>query len=143
MANDARYYAAACQTDLPNPPARDGIARQVGHMLALIDRAVLGYSPFAPVRLLVFPAFGPAGPTISRTLDGLLDRLAVPVPNEHTARYRAKAREHGVYVQTATFLERDDRYPGHVFNTTCLIGPDGLLAKYRKTHPWIPWEVHA
>jgi predicted amidohydrolase len=30
-----------------------------------------------------------------------------------------------------------------VFNTTCLIGPAGLLAKYRKTHPWIPWEVHA
>src|SRR5437588_3971547 len=26
---------------------------------------------------------------------------------------------------------------------TCLIGPDGLLAKYRKTHPWVPWEVHA
>jgi predicted amidohydrolase len=39
--------------------------------------------------------------------------------------------------------ERDARYPGQVFNTTCLIGPDGLLAKYRKTHPWIPWEVHA
>jgi predicted amidohydrolase len=30
-----------------------------------------------------------------------------------------------------------------VFNTTCLIGPDGILATYRKTHPWIPWEVHA
>ena len=24
----------------------------------------------------------------------------------------------------------------------CLIGPDGILATYRKTHPWIPWEVH-
>ena len=30
-----------------------------------------------------------------------------------------------------------------MFNTTCLIGPTGILAKYRKTHPWIPWEVHA
>jgi predicted amidohydrolase len=30
-----------------------------------------------------------------------------------------------------------------VFNTSCLIGPDGLLYKYRKVHPWIPWEVHA
>jgi predicted amidohydrolase len=142
MANDARYYAAACQTDLPNPKGRDDIARQVGHMLALIDRAVLGYAPFAPVRLLAFPEFGHAAP-IYPTVGELLDRLAVPVPNEHTDRYRAKARQHGVYVQTATFLERDDRYPGHVFNTTCLIGPDGLLAKYRKTHPWLPWEVHA
>ena len=30
-----------------------------------------------------------------------------------------------------------------VFNTTCLIGPEGLLYKYRKVNPWIPWEVHA
>ncbi len=24
-----------------------------------------------------------------------------------------------------------------------LIGPEGLLARYRKVNPWIPWEVHA
>ena len=73
-------------------------------MLAMIDRAVLGYAPFAPVRLLVFPEFGHAAP-IYPTVDELLDRLAVPIPNEHTDRYHAKAREHGVYIQTATFLE--------------------------------------
>ncbi len=142
MATDARYYAAACQTDLPNPKSRDGIARQAAHMLAMIDRAVLGYAPFAPVRLVVFPEFAHAAP-IYPTVAELLDRLAVPLPNEHTDRYAAKAREHGVFIQTGSFLEADARYPGHVFNTTCLIGPDGLLAKYRKTHPWIPWEVHA
>jgi predicted amidohydrolase len=111
-------------------------------MLAMIDRAVLGYAPFFPVKLLVFPEFGHAAP-IYPTVEELLDRLAVPIPNEHTDRYRQKARQHGVYIQTATFLERDDRHPGHVFNTTCLIGPDGILTKYRKVHPWIPWEVHA
>jgi predicted amidohydrolase len=137
-----RYYAAACQTDMPNPRTRDEIPRQVDHMLAMIDRAVLGYAPFFPVRLLVFPEFGHAAP-IYPTVEELLDRLAVPIPNEHTDRYRHKARQHGVYVQTGSFLERDDRYPGHVFNTTCLIGPEGLLTKYRKVHTWIPWEVHA
>jgi predicted amidohydrolase len=142
MPSDLRYYAAACQTDLPNPTGRQGIARQVSHMLAMIDRAVVGYAPFAPVRLVAFPEFGHAAP-IYPTVAELLDRLAVPLPNEHTDRYRLKAREHGVYIQTASFLERDDRYPGHVFNTTCLIGPDGLLTRYRKVHPWIPWEVHA
>jgi predicted amidohydrolase len=30
-----------------------------------------------------------------------------------------------------------------VFNTTCLIGPEGLIHKYRKVNPWIPYEVHA
>src|SRR6516225_2246663 len=142
MSDAIRYYAASCQTDLANPRTRAEIGGQVDHMLAMIDRAVLGYAPFFPVRLVVFPEFAHAAP-IYPTVDELLDRLAVPIPNEHTDRYRAKAREHGVYIQTATFLERDDRYPGHVFNTTCLIGPDGLLARYRKTHPWIPWEVHA
>src|SRR5262249_34183119 len=72
----------------------------------------------------------------------LLDKLAVPVPNEHTDRYHQAAKKHRVYVQTGSFLERDDRWPGHVFNTTVLVGPDGVLTKYRKVHPWIPWEVH-
>ncbi len=142
MPSEVRYYAAACQTDLPNPRNRDGIARQVDRMLAMIDRAVLGYAPFFPVRLVVFPEFSHAAP-IYPTVAELLDRLAVPLPNEHTDRYRLKARQHGIYIQTASFLERDDRHPGHVFNTTCLIGPEGLLSKYRKVHPWIPWEVHA
>ena len=142
MTADLRYYAAACQTDLPNPKTREGIARQVDRMLAMIDRAVLGYAPFAPVRLVVFPEFGHAAP-IYPTVAELLDRLAVPIPNEHTDRYHQKARQHGVYIQTASFLERDDGYPGAVFNTTCLIGPDGLLTRYRKVHTWIPWEVHA
>jgi predicted amidohydrolase len=30
-----------------------------------------------------------------------------------------------------------------VFNTTLLIGPEGILSRYRKVNPWIPWEVHA
>ncbi len=142
MAVEPRYHAAACQTDLPNPRHRDGIARQVDHMLAMIDRAFLGYAPFFPVRLLVFPEFAHAAP-IYPTVEELLDRLAVPIPNEHTDRYHHKARQHGIYIQTGSFLERTDRYPGQVFNTTCLIGPDGLLTRYRKVHPWIPWEVHA
>ena len=30
-----------------------------------------------------------------------------------------------------------------MFNTTCLIGPEGIVTKYRKVNPWIPFEVHA
>ena len=40
-------------------------------------------------------------------------------------------------------LEEDPRWPGVVFNTTCLIGPEGILYKYRKVNTWIPYEVHA
>lgn len=137
-----RYLAAACQTDFPNPADRAAIPDRVGHMLGMIDRAVIGYRPFGDVKLVVFPEFGHAAP-IYETVTELTDRLAVPIPNEHTHRYHQKARDLGVFIQTGSFLEVDTKYPGCVFNTTCLIGPDGLLYKYRKVHPWLPWEVHA
>ncbi len=136
-----RYYAAACQLDLPNPKTRDQIAARVDRMLSLIDYAVTGYEPFFDVRLVVFPEFAHAAP-IYPTVDELIERLAVPIPNEFTELYHRKCRKLNVYLQTGTFLEVDSRHPGHVFNTTCLIGPDGILLKYRKVHPWIPWELH-
>ena len=108
----------------------------------MIDQAVVGYEPFFDVKLVVFPEFAHAAP-IYETVEELRDRLAVAIPNEQTDRYAAKANERGVYIQTGTFLEVDRRWPGAVFNTTCLIGPDGLLSRYRKVNPWLPWEVHA
>jgi predicted amidohydrolase len=91
---------------------------------------------------VVFPEFAHAAP-VYPTVAELREKLAVPVPNEHTDRYAAKAREHGVFIQTGTFIEHDPRWPGVLFNTTCLIGPTGVISKYRKVNPWIPWEVHA
>lgn len=137
-----RYYAACCQTDFASPATRQEIPARVGRMLELIDSAVIGYEPFFPVRLVVFPEFSHT-PPVYTTVRELVEHLAVPVPNEHTHRYSQRARHHGIYIQTGTFLEKDDDYPEVVFNTTCLVGPDGVLARYRKTHPWIPWEVHA
>jgi predicted amidohydrolase len=40
-------------------------------------------------------------------------------------------------------IEADPRWPGVVFNTTALIGPEGILYTYRKVNPWIPYELHA
>ena len=136
-----RYYAAACQTDMPNPAERGQIGERVERMIEMIDDAVVGYEPFFDVKLVVFPEFAHAAP-IYPTVEELLDRLAVPIPNEHTDRYEQKAKELGIYIQTGTFLESDARWPGHVFNATCLIGPQGIVSKYRKVHTWTPWEVH-
>jgi predicted amidohydrolase len=111
-------------------------------MRATIERTVAGYAPFGDVRLLAFPEFSHAAPVYA-TAPELLARLALPIPNEHTDAYAATAKALGVWIQTGTFLERDDRFPQAVFNTTCLIGPEGILARYRKVNPWIPWEVHA
>lgn len=137
-----RYAAAACQVDQPNPEHRSDIARNTSRMVDMVRMAVEGYSPFLPVRLVAFPEFGHAAP-IYATVSELLDKLAVTIPNEHTERYVALAREYDIYIQTGTFLERTDRWTDVVLNTTCLIGPEGILYKYRKVNPWIPWEVHA
>lgn len=136
------YYAAACQTDFPCPADRSEIAARTRRMCEIAEQAIVGYEPFFDVRLLAFPEFAHAVP-IHDSVDKLLRHLAIPVPNEHTDRYQALAQKYGCYIQTGTFLERDDDYPGVVFNTTALVGPQGVLAKYRKVNPWIPWEIHA
>jgi len=137
-----RYSVAACQTDFANPLDRAHMAANTDRMLAMIDAAVAGAAPFLPVRLIVFPEFAHAAP-IYPTVDQLRQHLAVPIPNEHTARLQAKAREHDVYIQSGSMIEADPRWPDVLFNTTCLIGPEGILYKYRKVNPWIPYEVHA
>ena len=137
-----RYSVAACQTDFANPLDRSHMAANTDRMLAMIDAAVAGAAPFLPVRLVVFPEFAHAAP-IYPTVEQLRQHLAVPIPNEHTARLQAKAREHDVYIQSGSMIEADPRWPDVLFNTTCLIGPEGILYKYRKVNPWIPYEVHA
>jgi formamidase len=137
-----RYAVAACQTDFPCPKERSEIGARVTRMLEMIDGAVIGYRPFHRVRLVAFPEFAHAAP-IYATVAELREKLALPIPNPHTDRYVRKAREHDVFIQTGTFIELDPKWPGVLFNTTCLIGPKGILARYRKVNPWIPWEVHA
>ena len=137
-----RYSVAACQTDLPNPIERRQMRANTDRMLSMVDSAVAGSAPFLPVRLVVFPEFAHAAPVFVSAAE-LLEKLAVPVPNEHTGRLADKAREHDVYIQSGSMLEADAAWPGVVFNTTCLVGPTGILSKYRKVNPWIPYEVQA
>jgi formamidase len=137
-----KYYAAACQTDLPNPVARAEMKRNTDRMLRMIDDVVVGYAPLGRMKLVVFPEFAHSAP-VYLTSKELRQKLAVPIPNEHTAKIQEKAQHYGIYVQTGSMLEADPNWPNAVFNTTCLIGPEGILYKYRKVNPWIPWEVHA
>ncbi len=136
------YYAAACQTDFPIAEDRTAIGERVARMCELVVQTIVGYEPFFDVRLLVFPEFAHT-PPVYDTVDKLRRKLAVPIPNEHTERYAKLCREHGCFIQTGSFLEAAPEYPDVVFNTTCLIGPQGLLSRYRKVNPWIPWEIHA
>src|SRR6184192_3655584 len=135
-----RYSVACCQTDMPNPIERQAMRANTDRMLSMIDSAVAGAAPFLPVKLIVFPEFAHSAP-VFETAKELIEKLAIDIPNEHTERLQQKAREHDIYIQSGSMLEVDPKWPGHVFNATCLIGPEGVLYKYRKVNTWIPYEA--
>lgn len=136
-----RYYAATIQTDFPAPKSRKEINSRCQSMCQLIEQTHLGYEPFFDVRLFVLPEFGHQVP-IYQEAQKIHDKLAIEIPNKYTDKYHDLCKKYGIYIQTASFLEKDEKYPGHVFNTTLLIGPAGILSKYRKVNTWVPWEVH-
>ena len=136
-----RYSAAACQTDQPNPIDRRQMIKNTDRIVSMIDSAVAGSAPFLPVKLIVFPEFAHAAPVFPTAAE-LIEKLAVEIPNKHTTRIWEKAKEHNIYIQTGSMLEVDKKYKNAIFNTTCLIGPEGILYKYRKVNTWIPYEVH-
>ena len=136
------FYAAACQTCFESPQTRAEIPDRIRRMCAIAEQTIVGYEPFFDVRLLVFPEFAHT-PPIYETVAGLREKLAVRLSEEYTDAYARLAKKYGCYIQTGSFLEIDPAYPEVVFNATLLIGPGGVLSKYRKVNPWIPWEVHA
>ncbi len=136
------YYGACIQTAFGCAADRSQIAERTSRMCRLIEETIAGYEPFFDVRLFAFPEFAHAAPIYPK-LKTLRRKLALPVPNEHTEQYARLAKKYGCYIQTGTFIEEDPRWPELLFNTTCLIGPEGILAKYRKVNPWIPWELMA
>lgn len=134
------YYAAAIQTNLPATADKSQAAQNDQRLFDLIEQTVVGYQPFFDIKLLVLPEFAhqvPVHPTAQE-----LHELAVEIPNANTDRYIDLAKQFDLHIQTGSMLEKDPKYPGHVFNTTLLISKEGILSKYRKVNTWIPWEVH-
>ncbi|PMR58454.1 hypothetical protein C1A38_24505 [Verrucosispora sp. ts21] len=111
-------------------------ARNLAKFLEMIDEAAA-----KGVDVLVLPEVGLQG--YADFAFGLGDkgtaaqkqyyfREAEPVPGPATEAIRAKAAEYGMYVQLG-LAER----AGHgnvILNATALIGPDGVVGVYRKTH---------
>lgn len=137
-----RYLAAAIQTDFPCPKSRRDMWKNTLRMGQLAEETIDAYEPIGDVRLIAFPEFAHAAP-IHDSVDQLIEHLAEPIPNRHTDHLVRICAHYGCYIQSGTFLEVDDGYPGVVFNATALLGPQGVLSVYRKVNPWLPWEIHA
>lgn len=138
---ELQYNVSAIQVSSRNPKERSEMKGNTERMLELAELAVVGSKPFLPVRFIVFPEFAHAAPVYEDAAT-LRRKLGIEIPNWHTEKMVEKARELNVYIQMGSMLEIDRAYPGSLFNTSCLVGPRGILYKYRKVNTWIPFEVH-
>jgi 5-aminopentanamidase len=120
----AQVTVAAVQTD---PRLRD-VDGNLDRIVDWVRRAAA-----QGAQLVVFPECAVHGYRYESREEALED--AQPVPGPATARVQAVAAETGAHVAVG-IVERDgDR----LFNCAALVGPDGLVTKYRKTH--IPFQA--
>lgn len=129
----------------PNEPdlqkARDIRLQQASHVCELIDRAKKGGKPMGSwqqtscdqVKVIVFPELSiGTWPDEEAPLAEFAKRGCIRIPGEETDMVAKKAKEYGVYVAVNTF-EIDDDWPGRLFVTSFLAGPEGeILLRYRK-----------
>lgn len=108
----------------------------------MIDWAVDQYTLHSPlgVKLIVGPEMGMYG-WQSLSLREMHEKYAIEIPGPETDRLIEKAKEYGCYISPGSIAERDTACCEHlVFNTQILVGPEGVLYRYRKVQPWMPHE---
>jgi predicted amidohydrolase len=139
-----RYAVVGIQTAFGSAADGDAVRRNLDRVVALIEGAVWAYSQWgAPVRLICLPEFCLQG--IPYYVPDELERHGVllAVDGPELARLARVAREHDLLVHCGTILERDEAYPGVVFNTAVVVDGDGVVLRYRKVNSWIPIETFA
>jgi len=128
-----RYSVVAIQTANPSAFDKTQLMKNLQRNIELIDVAMMGYGFYGfPIKLMAFPEFTILGLPYFTTHEYIENGLVTTVPGEVTEKYVEAAKKYNVYISTGSFTEYDPEYPKHVFNTVCLVGPEGILVKYRK-----------
>ena len=106
------------------------IDENLGRIFELLDWTALR---LGDVKLAVFSEYGIIGQYRPRSVDEWL-ALAETIPGDVTDQIGRKAKERGCYI-VGNLYERDDDWPGRLFNTSFIIDPDGqIILKYRKNN---------
>ncbi|GGC77763.1 nitrilase family protein [Chelatococcus reniformis] len=132
-----REPVATSDPDVRRSPARVAVIQfdpQVGvKNLAANAAAVdvrLAQAADAGANLIVLPELATTGYCFKNRAEAFAHAEELPGPT--VERWEAFARERGVYI-VGCLPERDGV---RLFDTAILIGPDGVIGKYRKTHLW-------
>jgi predicted amidohydrolase len=136
------YTACCIQTATVNAINKAIVKKNFDRALDLAFFATLYGDYGEPVKLLVYPEFFIHGVPFVKSPQEYIDAgIFCTIPGEETDQLTSKAKELNVYIVAGSLLEHDPEWPKHVFNTTCIIGPNGILTKYRKVNPWLPLEM--
>ncbi|MCL4439204.1 MAG: nitrilase [Firmicutes bacterium] len=142
MQKMSRYGVAAIQNAMPSAFAKDQVKANLERAIELTRLAKMGCDLYGhPVKLVVFPETFLHGFPFQSNQDYIDNGIYASIPDGPEIRaFIQLAKEFDMYIQTGSMFEYDPKYPGHVFNTACIVGPEGLVLKYRKINPWIPAE---
>ncbi|MFC7400100.1 nitrilase-related carbon-nitrogen hydrolase [Chelatococcus sp. GCM10030263] len=118
------YTAAAVQFE----PTQFEKERNIEQLVALVEEAA-----GSGAKLIVTPEMGTTGYCWFDR--GEVAPFVEPVPGPTTERFAAVTRKQGVYVVVG--MPEVDPATGLYYNTAVLIGPEGVVGRHRKTHPYI------
>jgi predicted amidohydrolase len=126
-----------------NATTRAEVKEHLEYFCQMVDWAVNEYCLHSPlgVKLMVGPELAVWGWPSTSTRE-LHEKYAIEIPGPETERLIEKAREYQCYLSPGSVVERDTESSAHlVFNTQILVGPSGVLYRYRKVQPWWPLET--
>ena len=139
-----RYSVVAIQTAFTSASDRAVLSANLERAVELIEGALSGYADWGfPIKLVAFCEFCLQGIPYNTREDLAAADVLIRTDGPELERLATVAAANEIYVHTGTFLEEDDAYPGLVFNTACILGPDGIALRYRKVNNWIPIETFA
>jgi predicted amidohydrolase len=141
-----QYRAVALQLrcDAVNAcPDREASQRQID---AAIDRAcaaMRGAMAFfgRDTRLFVLPEYYLTSFPMGETTDQWIDKACLRFPGPETDRLTAFCASAGVWV-AGNGYEVDPEWPGCCFQASWLVGPDGLVLKYRRLNSLYTMSPH-
>lgn len=141
-----RRFGAVCLQLGPrtgNATTRSEVKDHLDYFCQMVDGAVAEYHLHSPmgVKLMVGPETALLG-WPSKSTRELHEKYAIEIPGPETERLIEKAAEYDCYLSPGSVVERDPECSEHlVFNTQILVGPRGVVYRYRKMQPWWPLET--
>ena len=143
-----KYLAACIQPDLPwDCRTREDVMRHLNDWIRIIDGVLDFHASYLPVKLFVFPelSLNPEDLTYwhDYTLKEQGEAIGIEIPGVETDLLTEVCKKYDIYIVAGSSAELDPKYPDVLFNTTPIIGPTGILAKYRKINTFIPFCTYA